>query len=132
MPPLTNTLESARKLEEASFSGKQAEAVAQVVETATTAAQQDLKSFIKEQNQILEERLTAYIDVKLAQMEVKFSEIDVKLAQMEVKIAQVDVKIAQQGEKFADALRAQTFSILALMCALVAGIVALWKLFPNP
>ncbi len=106
MAPLTNTLENARNLEEAGLSSRQADAIAQGIESALSAAQQDLKGFIKEQNQAMEER---------------FGE---RITSMEERL------LAHMDAKIANALRAQTFSILALMCALVGGVMAVFKFFP--
>ncbi len=117
MAPLTNTLENARNLEEAGLPSRQADAIAQGIESALSAAQQDLKGFIKEQNQAMEERFGE----RMASMEERFGE---RMASMEERL------LAHMDAKIANALRAQTFSILALMCALVGGVVAVFKLFP--
>jgi hypothetical protein len=67
--PITNTLETTRKLEQAGFPPKQADVLSGLFEDTAKAAQQDLKAFIVEQLGMLETRLDARIEARASQTE---------------------------------------------------------------
>jgi hypothetical protein len=105
--PITNTLETARQLENADFPPKQAEVLSRLFEETARAVQQDLKTFIVEQLSALESRLEA-------KMEVRF-------AQMETRIAQGEGRVLRE-------LRQQLIWFSTLQIAIVAAAFAAAKL----
>jgi len=77
--PITNTLETTRKLEQAGFPAKQADVLSGLFEETAKSTQQDLKAFIVEQFAAMEARL----DARLAQSEAK---TESRIAQSESRL----------------------------------------------
>ena len=69
--PITNTLETSRRLEGAGFAPKQADVLSGLFEETAKATQQDLKAFIIEQLAALEMRFEVKLDSRSSQTEVR-------------------------------------------------------------
>ena len=108
--PLTNTLETARRIEALGFTHQQAQGFAELLEDTAHATQQDLKDFIREQMGAMEQRLEG------------------KLSAMEGRI---NVRFAEQEARFEHSLRMQMATILTAIIGVVGLAVAIIKLFPN-
>jgi hypothetical protein len=67
--PITNTLETTRKLEAVGFDPKQADTLSELFETTAHAVSQDLKDFIVQQLAAQDQRWETRLDSRIAQLE---------------------------------------------------------------
>jgi DNA anti-recombination protein RmuC len=148
--PLTNTLETARRIEALGFTHQQAQGFAELLEDTAHATQQDLKDFIREQIGTLdrkldaqEEKLAGKLDAqeeKLAgKLDAQEEKLAGKLGAQEEKLAgkldalegRINVRFAEQEARFEHSLRMQLATILTAIIGVVGLAVAIIKLFPN-
>ena len=77
--PITNTLETTRKLEQAGYPPKQADVPSSLFEDTARATQPDLKAFIVEQLAALEVRIEARFAQSEAKMDARASQTESRL-----------------------------------------------------
>jgi hypothetical protein len=77
--PITNTLETTRRLEQAGFPAKQADVLSGLFEDTAKTTQQDLKAFIVEQLAAFEVRIEARFAQSEAKMDARASQTESRL-----------------------------------------------------
>jgi hypothetical protein len=102
--PLTNTLETARRIEALGFTHQQAQGFAELFETTAQDARKEL---------------------------VTRADLEVTRADLERLIAEVRMEIAGLRADFRDELRKQMLWFFSVQIALLGIAVAIIKLFPN-
>ena len=127
--PITDTLETSRRLQQAGVPAKQAEVFSELFEETAKATQQDLKAFIVEQLAAFEARLEARMDARFAQweakMEARFSQMEGRIAQSE---ARSESRSAQIEARLLREMRQQVIWIFGLQIAIATVIVAAVRL----
>jgi hypothetical protein len=106
MAPLLDTLKTAEELRGVGFTDAQAKLMTMKYEEAAQAVSQDLKDFIRAEN----EKLRLEMDVKFEALRADFQSL------------RADTQAA---------LRDQTLKIITLFAGMLALAVAIIKLFPN-
>ena len=102
--PITDTLETSRKLEQAGFPPKQADVLSGLFEETARATQQDLKGFIVDQLAAMEKRLSERFDLRL------------------------ETRIAQSESRLLRELRQQVFWFFGVQIAVTAALLGSIKL----
>jgi hypothetical protein len=80
--PITQERETIQDLRGVGFTEEQANLLAAKFEATAQATAQDLKSFIRAEN----ERLRADIEVRFAQMDTRFAQMEARYAETEARI----------------------------------------------
>ena len=111
--PITQERQTMQDLRTAGFSQDLAEVLAEKLEAAAVATQQDLKDFIRQ---------------GLGQFR---QEINTRFADVNTRFAQMDVKFAELRTEMHATQKDLAFKLIATMVAVTSLAVAIIKLFPN-
>ncbi|MBI4083785.1 MAG: hypothetical protein HY423_14370 [Candidatus Lambdaproteobacteria bacterium] len=117
--PITQERETIQDLRGVGFTEEQANLLAAKFEAAAQATAQDLKSFIRAEN----ERLRADIEVRFAQMESRFAQMEARFALTESRFAETEARIERS-------LRVFVVTILTAFLGVTGLAVAIVKLVP--
>ena len=118
MPPVTNTMENERRLEQMGFPPPQARGLAGLFEETAAAIQQDLKSFIAAQTEIIRSEMKAMEERLRAEIRLSEERLRGELRGTEAKL----------HKEF----RMQLFWFVSIQTLLIGSFFTLFKLvFPG-
>ena len=109
----------------------QAEVLAEKLEAAAQATQQDLKEFIRQEFAQFRQELKAEFAQFRQEINTRFAEINTRFADVNTRFAQMDVKFAELRTEMHATQKDLAFKLIATMVAVTSLAVAIIKLFPN-
>jgi hypothetical protein len=115
MPPVTNTMETERRLEQMGFPAPQARGLAGLFEETATAVQQDLKTFIAAQTELIRSEMRAMEERLRA--EIRLSEERLR----------VEIKGTEGGLR--KEIRWLLFWFISIQTVLTGSFFTLWQIF---
>ena len=137
--PITQERQTMQELRAAGFSEQQAEVLAEKLEAAAQATQQDLKDFIRQElntrfaesdNKFAQFRQEVKAEFAQFRQEVKAEFAQVRL-EMNTRFGGTELKIAELRTEMHATQKDLAFKLIATIVAVVSLAVAIIKLFPN-